>query len=114
MNSTIRYMLVVTMLSVGTMLSAGAMNSFAASHQQGQQTASAAKTVTGQIARIKNNNLTLKDQAGKYRMVTISDPSMLQGLKSGDEVTVAYQDGKATSIKKVEGYAPSAGSNKNM
>ena len=108
MNRTIRYMLVAALISVG------AMNSFAVPHQQGQQIAAASKMVTGQITKIGSHNLTLKDQSGKYHVVNLSDPSMLQGLKSGDEVTVAYQNGKATSINKVAGYTPSASSNKNM
>ena len=108
MNRTITSMIIAAMFSVG------ALNSFAVPHQQGQQIAAATKMVTGQITKIKSNNLTLKDQSGKYHLVSFSDPSMLQGLKSGDEVTVAYENGKATSIKKVAGYAPSAGSNKNM
>ena len=108
MNRTITCMIVAAMLSVA------AMNSFAVPHQQGQQVASATKIVTGQITRIKTNSLTLKDQSGKYHMVSVSDPSILQGLKSGDEVTVAYENGKPASIKKVEGYTPSTSSNKNM
>jgi Cu/Ag efflux protein CusF len=108
MKKTISFMLIALMLSVGF------VNTYAAQTHHGQQVASATKMVTGQIARIKNNNLTLKDQSGKYHLVPVSDPSMLQGLKSGDEVTVDYQNGKVTSIKKLEGYTPSASSNKKM
>ena len=109
MNRLITSTLVVAMLSVG------ALNSFAVQNQQGQQVAAtAATTITGQIIKIKNHNLTVKDQSGKYHVVSFKDSSMIQGLKSGDQVTVAYLNGKASSIQKVEGSTSSSSSNKPM
>lgn len=99
---------------MATMLSVGVMNSFAVTNQHGQQIASASSMVTGKITKIGSHNLTIRDRSGKYHVINLGEPSMLRGLKSGDEVTVAYQNGKATSINKVAGYAPSSGSNKNM
>ncbi len=106
---------IITCMLVAAMLSVGALNSFAVQHQQGQQVAAAAATtITGQITKIRSHNLTVKDQAGKFHVINYSSSSMVQGLKSGDEVTVAFENGKATSIKKVEGYTPAASSNKPM
>jgi len=94
MKKTISFILIALMLSVGL------MNSYAAQTHQRQQAVSASRTISGQIAMIKDNSLTLKDSAGKYHMVSVSDPSMLTGLKSGDTVSVQYQKGKVTSINK--------------
>jgi len=99
---------IFSFMLIALMLSVGAMSTYAAQTHHGQQVASATKMISGQIAKIKNNSLTIKDSAGKYHMVSVSDPSMLAGLKSGDEVTVDYANGKVTSIKKVEGYSHSA------
>ena len=96
MKKTISFVLIALMLSVGF------TTSYAAQTYHSQQVAtSASKTINGQIARIKNNSLTLKDSAGKYHMVSVSDASMLTGLKSGDSVSVQYENGKVTSINKM-------------
>ncbi len=108
MRKSIAFMLLAMMLSTG------ALNSFAAPHQQGQQIASNVNMLTGQITKIRSHNLTVKDQAGKYHVINYSSSSMVQGLKSGDQVTVAFENGKATSIKKIEGNTPAASSNKPM
>ena len=103
MKKIFSLMLIALMLAVPV-----AINSYAGQSHHSQQVASANKMISGQIARIKKNSLTLKDSAGRYHMVSVSDPTMLQGLKSGDQVTVDYANGKVTSIKKVEGVTHSA------
>lgn len=101
MNRTITYTLIAALLSVGA-LGSFTVNSFASQHNKTQQVAAAAMTVTGKITKLKSNSLTVKDQAGKYHKVSFSDATMVQGLKVGDEVTVTYENGKASSIQKVE------------
>jgi hypothetical protein len=83
------------------------VGSFAATQQSNKQIA-AAKTmmVTGEIALIKGNTLTIKDQAGKEHTYTLGKPAMLQGFKAGEKVTVALENGKVTSIKKVAETKP--------
>jgi hypothetical protein len=111
MKRTITFMLIAAMISVGA-LNAFTVNSSATQHQKVQQVAAAPTTITGKITKMTKSTLTIKDQAGKYHKVGFKDASMVQGLKTGDEVTVTYQSGKATSIQKVEGTAPSSGSMK--
>lgn len=97
------------------MLAIGVVSAFAAQHNPPiQQIAVKTTLMTGQVTQISDHNLTLKDQKGTLHTVKLSDPSMAQGIKSGDRVTVAFDNGKATSIKKVEAYAPAANDNKPM
>jgi hypothetical protein len=97
MKKAITFILVAAMLSVGA-LGTFTLNSFAAHHKK----EATMGTVTGTITKITSHNLTLKDKSGKHHVVGYSSASMVQGLKVGDDVTVEYQNGKATSIKKAE------------
>jgi Cu/Ag efflux protein CusF len=66
--------------------------------------------VTGKITDIKRDSNTLKieDLAGKTYSFKVTDSKTLEGLKVGDMVKVTMEEGKATSIQKVEN-APSKG-----
>lgn len=83
------------------------VGSFAATQHYNKQIAAAKTMVTGEIALIKGNTLAIKDQTGKVHTYRLSEPAMLQGLKSGEKVRVALENGKVTSIKKYEVAIPS-------
>jgi len=85
------------------MLLAGGVTSFAAAESSMNQAATRPHVMMGQIASIGDHSLTLKDKNGKMQTIQLTDHSMTNGLKSGDKVSVAVQDGHVSSIKKLAG-----------
>ena len=92
---------------VALMLVMTGVGSFAATQQSNRQIAAAKTMVTGDIALIRGHSLTIKDQAAKEHTYRLGDPAMLKGFKAGDRVTLALENGKVTSIKKLEVATPS-------
>lgn len=82
------------------------VGSFAATHQPNKQISVAKTMTTGEIALIKSHTLTMKDRAGKEYVYRFDKPELVQGLKIGEKVTVALENGKVTSIKKFEVAMP--------
>ena len=79
------------------------VSTFAATmNQPTKQVAVAPTEIKGEITHIKGNILTLKDELGKVHRVKISQASMLEGLKVGDNATVKMEKGKVASIQKAE------------
>lgn len=87
------------------MLLAGGVTSFAAARNSMSQAASGPHVMMGQVTSIGSHSLTLKDKNGKMQTIQFTDPSMTTGLKSGDRVSVAVENGHASSIKKLAGTA---------
>jgi ABC-type molybdate transport system ATPase subunit len=85
------------------MLLAGGVTSFAAAKSSMNQAATRPHVMMGQIASIGDHSLTLKDKNWKLQTIQLTDHSMTNGLKSGDKVSVAVQDGHVSSIKKLAG-----------
>ena len=85
------------------MLLAGGVTSFAAAKGSMSQAAARPHVMMGQIASIGDHSLTLKDKNGKMQTIQLTDHSVASGLKSGDRVSVAVQDGHVSSIKKLAG-----------
>ncbi len=54
----------------------------------------AAQEVTGTVAKIEGNNVTIKDASGKETTVQVTDPKTIQDLKVGDKVKA--EGGKVT------------------
>jgi len=54
----------------------------------------AAQDVTGTVAKIEGNKVTIADATGKETTVQVSDPKTIQDLKVGDKVKV--EGGKVT------------------
>jgi hypothetical protein len=100
--------LLFSTLIVAGLISLGGLGSLATVQQDTMQVA-AISNVTGKITDIKSdsNMLRIEDLAGKAHSFTFTDSKALQGLKVGDMVRVTMEEGKATSIQKVEGSAPS-------
>ncbi|MGH7802052.1 MAG: hypothetical protein ACREOW_15725 [Thermodesulfobacteriota bacterium] len=108
--------LLFSTLIVAGLISLGGVSSLATIQEDTMQVA-AISNVTGKITDIKNdgNTLRIQDLSGKTHSFTVTDPKALQGFKVGDMVRVTMEEGKATSIQKVEsapskGDAPSKGS----
>ncbi len=80
----------------------GASTYAATMNQPTKQVATASTEMKGEITRIKAEVLTLKDEAGKSHLVRAAGPKLLEGIKVGDKVVVQIENGKATSIQKVE------------
>ena len=89
------------------MLLAGGVTSFAAAKNSMSQASARPHVMMGQITSIGNHSLTLKDKNGKVQTFQITDPSMATGLKSGDKVSVASENGQASSIRKLMGTSSS-------
>jgi hypothetical protein len=94
--------LIFSTLIVAGLISFGGISSFATIQ------VAAISSVKGKVTGIKNdsNLLKIQDEAGKTYSFTVNDSKALQGLKVGDMVRVTMEEGKATSIQKVES-APS-------
>lgn len=89
------------------MLLAGGVTSFAATRNSMQEAAAKPHVTMGQITAISEHSLTLKDKNGKVQTFQITDPSLATGLKSGDKVSVASENGQASSIRKLMGTSSS-------
>jgi len=87
---------------VALALTLSGVSTFATTKQHAKQAAALPAEITGEITNIKGHTLMLKDEAGKESMIRTTDPKMLEDLKVGDKVTVKLENGKATSIQKVE------------
>jgi Cu/Ag efflux protein CusF len=88
---------------VALALTLSGISAFAATvHQPTKHVAALPTELTGEITNIRGQILMLKDEAGKESMIRATDPKMLEGLKVGDRVTVKLENGKATSIQKLE------------
>jgi hypothetical protein len=109
MKRLIGNILIVAMLAVGV------VSAFAAPHDPPlQQVAVKTSLMTGQCTHITDHSMMMKDHNGAMHMIKFSDPSVAQGIEKGDWVTVASDNGKATSVRKVSAYSPPAGSHKSM
>ncbi|MFI5324164.1 MAG: hypothetical protein ACHQ6U_11715 [Thermodesulfobacteriota bacterium] len=75
---------------------------FAATIQGFTKQVAAATEIQGKITYIKGHILTIKDETGQKYHLTVSDPKMIEGLKFGDKVMVMEENGKASSIQKIE------------
>lgn len=94
-KTTVGYVMMAVMLAIG------GVSSFAATQHSVQQIAAKSSLVTGQITQINEHSLSVKDQNGNMHMINFKQSSMVQGLKDGDRVTVATNNGQATSIRKL-------------
>lgn len=63
-------------------------------------------SVKGEVTEVTAHGtmhmLTIKDEAGGSHTFEIADPKMIEGVKVGDTVTVKTEDGKVSSVEKVE------------
>jgi len=109
MRRIIGNVLIIAMLGVGV------ISAFAAPHNPPlQQIKAETSIMMGQVTHMSDHSLTIKDHNGDTHMIRLSDASMTQGIKNGDRVTVAFDNGKATSVRKVSAYSPPAGNHKSM
>jgi len=105
-----RRLFIYAFTAVGLIL--GGISLFTVTEQHTKQVAAIAaesNEITGAVTDIKDNTLTVKDEAGKTHQIMADDPKALEGLKVGDMVKVAMENGKAVSIEKVESEAPTEG-----
>jgi Cu/Ag efflux protein CusF len=99
-----RRLIVATFMGLGLIL--GGVSSFAAETKQ--QTIPVVITPTEIKGEIVGVVLRVKDKVGITHLIRVTDPKELKGLKTGDNIDVKLEKGKAVSIEKVEGTMSAA------
>ncbi|MEM4657806.1 MAG: hypothetical protein QXX77_05225 [Candidatus Methanosuratincola sp.] len=103
-----RFFLLATLLAMAVSF-AGAIAE-ETQHQPNGQVQSEEVAVTtsikGEVTKVTPHGtmymLSIKDEAGESHTFEITDPKMVEGVKVGDTVTVTTEDGKVSSVEKVE------------
>ncbi len=85
------------LITLGLIL--GALGSFA------KTKANPVHELKGEVIHIKDGLFTVKDETGKSHILKASDPKLLEGIKEGNKVEVKVEEGKVTSIRKVQSDA---------
>ncbi len=94
--SPMRLLLISMFIAAG--LTLGGVSSFANSTKT--ETNTQEMTLSGQISGIRGDSLIVKDNMGKVHKVIPAEPSELEYVKVGENVSIKMRDGRAVDIHK--------------
>lgn len=104
--------LFISVIVVAGLVLGGGISSFAADDTKANDTKASGQTemkgnaqemtLSGEITKIKGDSLWIKDSAGKTHKVIPAEPSELEHVKVGENVTITMRNGRAVDIHKME------------